>query len=307
MINFDELPFLTLDVADKYRTYFNLSETELADACFNSRIAWQPGYQYRWFMSHDLFCTVTEGGLFAEPHFYLPLGEITIDNLQPCIDEIGEMFAAKGWPLRGMFIDDHFRDTFDKLEGYTIEWYNNQDYSDYLYDAQKLRDLSGKKYRQKRNHVNRFMRDYYDTHYRRLTADDQAAALELVSTWCQERDVDCADITESDMIPIRTLFENYDDLKVRGGGIFYGEELIAFALGSLVHEDYAVIHFEKAHPDYEGLYAAINQFVMQEEFAEARLVNREEDMGIEGMRIAKESYHPIRKLRKYEVLIQPKT
>ena len=94
---------------------------------------------------------------------------------------------------------------------------------------------------------------------------------------------------------------------MRGGAIYYNSDLIAFSMGSVISDDQeAVIHFEKAHPDYEGLYSAINQLTVIHEFSETELINREEDMGEEGIRVAKESYLPIEKLKKYRIVITKK-
>ena len=92
-------------------------------------------------------------------------------------------------------------------------------------------------------------------------------------------------------------------LDVRGGCIRIDGKLAAFALGSLLNGDTAVIHFEKADAAYDGLYAAINMLVLKNAFPEVKWVNREEDMGIPGLRKAKESYNPVRQVHKYEAVL----
>ena len=102
---------------------------------------------------------------------------------------------------------------------------------------------------------------------------------------------------------MRQLFREMHRLDVRGGCIRIDGKLAAFALGSELNGDTAVIHFEKADAAYDGLYAAINQMVLQNAFPDVRWVNREEDMGILGLRKAKESYGPVRQVHKYEALL----
>lgn len=79
---------------------------------------------------------------------------------------------------------------------------------------------------------------------------------------------------------------------------------MAFSLGSLVDDEMAVIHFEKADASIPGLYAAINKMVLEYAFPQARFVNREEDMGIPGLRKSKASYNPLRMIHKYEAFLQ---
>lgn len=302
-MEFKDLQPFSAEMADMYDSYLKKSKTRLADACFNSRIAWEPGYFYKWTVLGDCLVSVSDGGIFTSPHAFLPLGELRQDNLQLIVDRLRDLFAQEGWPLEFLFIDDCYKDLFSQLKGYQQTWSYNDDYSDYVYDAEDLRTLRGRTYRNKRNHVNKFLREYFGWTYKRLEATDAAGALELTRAWCMDKEVDCKDIRYSDLPAIKNLFDNFDRLQIVGGAIYMADELIAFSMGSQPTPDYGVIHFEKAHPDYEGLYTVINQLVMQEEFPDISLVNREEDMGIEGMRQAKESYFPVERLHKNKLLL----
>jgi hypothetical protein len=94
-------------------------------------------------------------------------------------------------------------------------------------------------------------------------------------------------------------------LGVAGGSIYVGDKLVAFTMGEQVREDMAVIHIEKADASYVGLYAAINQQFVMHEWKDVVYVNREEDMGIPGMRKAKLSYHPAKLLEKFDAVRRP--
>lgn len=306
-MNFRDLKPLTVADRDLYQKYFQLSKTKLADSCFNSRIAWDAGYGYRWFEAGECLCTVSDGGLFTDPHMYLPIGNLTTENLQKILPLAMQLFKNEQWDLQVLFIDEEYRDVFAAVPNYEIKWDCDEAFSDYLYDAENLRQLKGKNYRQKRNHVNKFLREYSGYTYRKLCASDREQAVSLTRTWCIDKDVDCRDITASDLPAIRTIFDNFEQLDIKGGAILIDEQIIAFAIGSQLCEEYGVIHFEKAHPDYDGLYSVINQWVLQEEFPTIKYVNREEDMGIEGIRTAKESYWPVRKLKKMRALIKERS
>lgn len=306
-MDFHSLQPFTIEQADLYTKYFSQSNTRIADACPNSRFAWNIGYNYRYLILEDCFCLVSDGGIFTEPHFSLPLGELTAAKLSNIINQLEKIFKQNNWQLTGMFIDEEYTDLFNELEGYEINLEFDSAYSDYIYNTADLANLKGKGYRAKRNHVNRFIRDYPDFTYKPLEKSDQEKAVELVRTWCQDKEVDCKDPLVSDCSPINTLFSYWEQLNIYGGAIYYNEDLIAFSMGSIINQGKeGVIHFEKAHPNYEGLYAVINQFSVLNAFEETELINREEDMGDEGMRISKESYLPIENLKKYKVTLQKK-
>lgn len=298
---FEDLKPLTLEDAELYTHYFEKSQTETADACPNSRFAWNCGYEYRRIVLEDCLCLVSDGSIFYSPHFALPLGELNQEKMNRIIEYMRRLFAEKNWPLRSLFIDEQYKPLYDGVPGLNPEWVLDEGLSDYLYNAEDLRRLRGKAYRTKRNHINQFVRAFPAFSYRPIRKEDKEACVTLVSEWCQERGIDCSDPLESDCLPISRLFDAMDVLDVRGGLIEMDEQVVAFAMGSLVHGNRAVVHFEKARPDYDGAYTIINKLVLMEAFPEALEVNREEDMGIDGLREAKQSYLPTRLIRKYEM------
>lgn len=283
-----------------YDSLFALSRTEISDACLNSRIAWNAGFYYQKALVEDCLCLISDGGVFTTPHLTWPIGQVDAGRLKRIVDSLWPVFAGNGWPFRLMYIDAINMPLVRDLPGYRVRLAYNPDFDDYLYDAGELRQLSGKALHSKRNHLNRFCRSYPDFEYRPIGAGDRDEALQLVKSWCEEKDIDCQDLCISDYKAIRQIFDDFALLDVRGGSIRVGGRIVAFALGSLPREETAVINFEKADAGYEGLYAAINKFVLDYAFPDVRTVNREEDMGIRGLRKAKRSYNPIRMIHKYE-------
>ena len=286
-----------------YQTYFKASRTELSDHCLNSRAAWNSGFYYQKANIDGCFCLVSDGGVFTTPHLTWPLGVETSEALEGVLDALYPAFSEKNWPLRLMYIDAFNLPLVEGLSHYRCSISHNLDYSDYIYDADKLRQLSGKALHGKRNHYNQFCRTYPEFEYRPISPSDEEDALAIVKSWCDEKNVDCMNLCESDYRAIRRLFHDMPELDVRGGSIRIGGKMVAFALGSFIRDDTAVIHFEKAESNYVGLYAAINKLVLEHAFPDATWVNREEDMGMLGLRKAKESYGPVRMIPKYEALL----
>ncbi|HEY5466114.1 MAG TPA: phosphatidylglycerol lysyltransferase domain-containing protein [Clostridia bacterium] len=301
----EEFRAFTIDDQTLYNAYHTLSGSRLSDMCFNSRIAWEPGFHYRHAVVEGAFCLISDGGVFTIPHMVMPLGTYGPDGLAAILDKVLPIFEARGWPMTMMYIDESKLPVVQSLEsrGFTVRTSCNPDFSDYLYDGESLRSLTGKALHAKRNHMNRFLRDYPDYDYKRIEASDGPACLSIVREWCEEKEIDRFDLRLSDYVPIQRIFEHFDRLDVRGGVIRMGDSVHAFALGSMLPDGGAVIHFEKADYRFNGLYAVINNTVLCMEFPDAVQVNREEDMGMEGLRKAKQSYMPIAMADKYNATV----
>ena len=155
LMDFHLLQPFTINEAEIYTNYFEKSRTRLADACPNSRIAWNSGYSYRYLIIEDCFCLISDGGVFTKPHFSLPIGDLSTEKLENILLQIEVIFKKEDWLLRGMFIDESYLKTFNHLSNYDLTWSVDSDFSDYVYKSSKLAKLKGKKYRSKRNQIGR--------------------------------------------------------------------------------------------------------------------------------------------------------
>ncbi len=173
--------------------------------------------------------------------------------------------------------------------------------SDYIYDTQDLINLSGKKYHQKRNHLNAFI-SKYDHKYIPVHHGDKEAQKLLRETadalYIPNGDPDF----EDEQIVINELLENFDALGVVAGIIVCDGQPVAYSIGEKMSQNMALIHIEKANRAYSGAYAAINKMFAEHEFSDTQFINREEDMGIEGLRKAKLSYRPAQLGEYYTVI-----
>lgn len=180
---------------------------------------------------------------------------------------------------------------------------SNRDDSDYLYNAGELASLSGRKYHAKKNHVNSFWREYPAAEY--LTLDSKLAVdcSIFAKKWAQRHitEYPSDSLVLSEAESICEIFADYDYYGVRGAAIRADGEIAAFTFGEALNKDTAVIHVEKANPDFRGAYAAINQRFAEYEWRDMKYINREEDMGLEGLRKAKESYKPVRMIEKFMI------
>jgi hypothetical protein len=165
-----------------------------------------------------------------------------------------------------------------------------------------LIELSGRKYQQKRNHINRF-RQFYDFAYYTMTPEHFPACLRLFQQWATDKN-DSTEV-EAERLALQEALDHYTLLNLTGGVLEAGGAVQAFAIGSRLNRDTALIHFEKANPEFSGIYSVINQLFIAEEWADTKYINREDDMGLPGLRQAKNRYHPLRLIEKYIVVGNP--
>lgn len=186
-------------------------------------------------------------------------------------------------------------------ERYTVE--ELPDSRDYLYSAQALKSLSGKKLHKKKNHLNSFLKLYEGRYeYRTLCCSDRMDVWRFLDKWREQKGQEVEGHLDYEVEGIHEILNNCCLLNVRMGGIYVDGALEAFSIGSYnEREKMAVIHIEKANAGITGLYQLINQQFLIHEFAEAELVNREDDMGLPGLRQAKMSYAPIDFARKFRI------
>jgi hypothetical protein len=167
----------------------------------------------------------------------------------------------------------------------------DRDNSDYVYRAKDLIKLSGNKYHRKKNHLNQFIKNNV-FEYRPLDAELVKRVLGMQESWCQIRECVLKPDLLAEDFAVHEALTHFEELGYQGGAILINSVVEAFSLGEPLNQDTAVIHIEKANPDILGLYAAINQLFCLNAWSKVTYINREQDMGVEGLRKAKESYYP---------------
>ncbi|MEJ2715714.1 MAG: phosphatidylglycerol lysyltransferase domain-containing protein [Deltaproteobacteria bacterium] len=195
--------------------------------------------------------------------------------------------------------DSDFVNTY--VDSGDFEIVEDRDNSDYVYRAEDLINLRGNKYHGKKNHVNRFRKE---NEYEYLTLDAELAGrfLDLQEEWCALRECELNPGLFQEHIAIHEAVMHHEELGITGGAIVIEGKVEAFAFGELLNPDTAVIHGEKANPEIPGLYAAINQQFCKEAWSHVQYINREQDLGVDGLRKAKLSYHPDHLVDKFTLI-----
>jgi hypothetical protein len=192
-------------------------------------------------------------------------------------------------------------ENFNKLELDCIEDRNNWDY---VYDKEEISNLAGNKYRQNRRWLQKFL-DNYKYDFQMLNQSNIEKYKELQLEWCVIRACTEDESLEAEQEAIYEALNNFSTLNFSGGLLCVNEKCVAYTFGEMLNETTLVIHIEKAHAEFEGAYQAINNLFLKNCDLNAKYVNREQDLGIEGLRRAKESYKPVRMNKKSIIYQKP--
>jgi hypothetical protein len=177
-----------------------------------------------------------------------------------------------------------------------------REHFDYLYSVQELVDLRGNRFHSKKNLLNQF-RKKYEYALKRIDPDLLPGVLAMQQDWCTWQDCESNDTLAAENRVIIRVLQSWKDLpRIMGAAITVHDKIIAFTVAEPLAEEMIVIHFEKGLPEFTGIYQAINQMFL-EQTTGFKLVNREQDLGDDGLRKSKLSYNPVGYTRKYHVRI----
>ncbi|MGL4912799.1 MAG: DUF2156 domain-containing protein [Romboutsia sp.] len=293
---------VNIDSKKELDPYFDMVDYEACEYCFTTLYMWQHVYETGYYIGEDF--AVIVGEYEGDSFSILPLA--SRENLPKVIDFVLNYFKKENKKIYLRGITQEVIEILKEKHPNEFKYIEERDLFDYIYDAESLRTLKGRKNQKKRNHLNYFVKEYEGRfEYKLLGNENFEECLGLMNEWTSNKeDHDEFDEGMDDELSgIKKIFKNYDILKdkIKIAGIYVDNKLEAFTIGELINSNMALVHIEKANPEIRGLYPYINQQFIENEFKDVEFVNREEDLGIEGLRKAKLSYHPCRFIEKYTV------
>ncbi|MGN0379055.1 MAG: DUF2156 domain-containing protein [Butyrivibrio sp.] len=292
-MEFKKITYDDLDTIKKYTLKADTKNCEFAPAnvCF-----WNEGEDIRYTIYDDVLLyrsiNKAEGSVIAH---YSPL-ELPEDP-ERFINDIEEDARQTGEKMMISNISDEMVHRLGSDMVGQLEFGYDRSFSDYIYLTESLITLSGSKLHGKKNHLNKFLKTY-DFTYERIGRENIEECRQMKNEWAALKGEDDDEFRE-ELHVIDRAFDAYDIFDFRGGLIRIDGKVVAFTFGEPVSRDTFVTHFEKAYEDIPGLYQAINQQFAANELAGFTYVNREDDVGIEGLRRAKLSYRPVMMCDKY--------
>lgn len=292
---------VTMESVDDLRRMLVQSGSRTCDYTVAGLLMWAEYFRYEYAIIEDtLFIKgVTENDV-SRPAFSAPIGRMPSPE---AISLIVDYCREKGLPVLFSAVPEDRLGEFYPLGACSIE--ELEDWSDYLYLATDLATLQGNKFSKKRNHVNRFMAENPGYEFSPLSSVNIGAVKEFYRS--QHLEHDDHDVTaEIEREQVFRVLDNYGRLPFEGAVLTDpGHGIVAFTIGEIIG-DTLYVHIEKMDHTVNGAGETINKLFATEIIDRYGItyVNREEDVGDEGLRKAKMSYHPVALLKKYNLSVE---
>jgi len=278
---------------NEYSALFDLCSGKTSDYTFVNIWAWSDERQYELAHAHDLFWPRINR---PSPVLWAPVGNwesADWERILPDLFPDGAEFHRVPEELAALW-SERFGERMI-LEDQRSEW-------EYVYSVEELISLRGNRFHKKKNLWKQFHKNYGSS-YKKLFREDVDGILEMQQLWCEWKSCDDIPGLRAENHAISRVLKNWDRLPgLLCGALYVGDYMVAYSVGEPMTEDMVVVHFEKGLADYKGVYQAINQAFLEHSCPDFTWDNREQDMGEEGVRQAKESYNPVRFLKKYRAV-----
>ena len=262
---------ITLQDKEIITPYLKTADSVSSDFSFTNLFMWQKSYNIRYAICDGVLYIFSGHGNSPET---VSLPDCR-EKIKAVLETASEYFINVG---KTPFIRIIGSENAEKIKNALPEsYYFTEDINnnDYVYKIENLISLSGNKYHQKRNHINRFKASY-DYEYRRLTAEDANECFEMFQKWSKSKGTQPG---SQDELPdaVSTLLFNMGDLDIVGGGLFVNGEMVAFSFGEVLNREKSmvVIHLEHANTEYNGSFPTMNMEFLKNEWSGFEYVNRE--------------------------------
>lgn len=268
------------------------------DLAFANMYCWQAMYRSAWAEIDGFLVIRFQIGGGEKIGYMQPVGEGDFARIIPALREDAH---AHGQRLRIIGLTDEGREMVRNMHAGLFAFESDRGMEDYVYNADDLRNLTGRKYQPKRNHINRFMAEYPGFRYEQLTRERFGECMQLEREWRRAHEGHTSELC-AEQRAMQRAFAHFDRLGLIGGCIYVGDKLVAFTYGSPINDHTFCVHVEKADTEYDGAFTIINREFVAHLPEQYTLIDREEDLGIPGLRQAKLSYHPAFLEKKYTAL-----
>lgn len=290
-----EIKPIVLEDKPLFDNYFSAYNGMNSEYTFTNMFMWRKSYNIRYAIIDGALCIFSKHGESPETVNF-PIGS---GNIKIILDKLLDYFDSIGQPPLIRIYNDGEIDALNQTFPDRFIFTEDRNSFDYVYKVSDLVNLTGSQYHSKRNHINQFV-SKFDFEYQKITEKHLSPCFDMFEKWCNTKEDVISDIHEQRMA-VKSLIENFDFLGVTGGCILVDGQLVAFSFGEVLspQNSVAVIHLEHADTDFQGSFPLINQQFLENEWNALSYVNREEDMGLPGLRRAKKSYKPCLMVKKY--------
>ncbi len=290
------LEFKEISLQDKQwmQEYFNKSQFGGCEYSFTTSFIWAKNYGLEVAQSDGMMVIFSK----TFKSFLYPCGD---GDLKAVVEKMIEYADQNGFEFCMHSVLKPGVDRLQQLFPDKFNFEQTRDYFDYIYDAQSLITLAGKKLHSKRNHVNRFKENNW--RYERINRENIDLCTAMNNEWCKQNNCESDDGKKTEACAVRRCIKNFFDLDLDGGVLYVDDKVVAFTIGEKLNDDTYLVHIEKAFADIQGAYPMINQQFASDVAVDCKYINREDDSGQEGLRKAKLSYRPEILLEKHNVTL----
>ena len=282
---------IELEDKEQIERYLQKKIYRSCDLVFPNIYLWSRKYPTQYTIVEDtlIFRGIGEGG---RPSITFPAGEL--EQVRKALQVMFSWFKEQKANVRMHLVQEKEFALLDSWFPGKFQIEYDRDIADYVYEAEKLATLAGKKLHSKRNHVNRFQENNPEWVYESITPENVEDCFQMALKWREEMQCEIDVEKRDEMCVTLNALRLMEELNLKGGLLRARPqgEVIAFTVGEPLSEDTFVVHIEKAYASIQGAYPMINQQFVLHEAQDFKYVNREEDTGAEGLRKAKLSYRP---------------
>ncbi len=282
MLNFE---LIKKSQIEEFKKYYDYTNSISCDTNVLNSYLWRNEYNIKFAIYDETLIRAyfrDDGTIWG---YCIPVGK----NIRGAMDEIFADAMERGQKPQIVLLTNGQRAILESMYPSRFDYVRSPENQDYIYLSKDLATLQGKKYHAKRNHISKFFRNYPENHFETLDESNKEDAYKVVIEWHKENNMNIEQSEEAKAI--RESLDNLEEFKMQGAVLYVEEKPVAMTLGSEISPKAFDVNFEKALRQYDGVYAVINN-----EFAKTltsyEYINREEDMGLEGLRKAKLSYNP---------------
>jgi hypothetical protein len=291
------LEFKEITLADKewMEPLFRMANYNAEEYNFTFCYIWRKIFRYEAARLGDYL--IIRSSRENRPSSYLfPAGS---GDIAPVMEALLEEAAREESPLTFHLTLAESRAVLENLYPGQFEFLPLDNYFDYVYDAQSLITLAGKKLHAKRNHINRFKENYPDWSYEPISLDNLPEVLAMNAEWLELNSEYSDKSMEEESRAVAEAIHDFFALGMDGGLIRAGGRVMAFSMGDRLNSDTYLVHIEKAYNEVQGAYAIINQEFAAHNCEGYLYIDREDDSGEEGLRKANQSYRPVFLVEKF--------
>ncbi len=290
--------FKPIELSDKewIDEILHVENSRSADYCFSNMFMWS-----RYFNPHVCRCENRITIRLQTPEKMLYSFPVGSGDLAGAVDKLSKDAEILGIRLTIRGITEINRTLLENSYPDRFEFTPETNSFDYVYSAEKLATLSGKKLHAKRNHINRFI-EAGDWSFEPLNELNVSECMKVYKSWEDAKEDTSGYGFQYEQAALEIALRNFRFFGFVGGLLRKGGKVIAFTIGEKLSSDTFVVHFEKAVADIQGSFAMINREFVRHVlilYPEIKYINREEDMGNENLRKAKRAYYPEFMIEKY--------